>query len=70
MPDYIIDLLAFIGMMLPIITVLIKLNSTITRLIVTIDNISTQMSDSKTDRKEIHDQLNDHETRISILEKK
>lgn len=70
MPNYIIDLLTFIGMMLPIITVLIKLNSTITRLIVTIDNISTQMSDSKTDRKEIHDQLNDHETRISILEKK
>ena len=32
----------------------LKLNNTITKLIVTIDNLSEQMTDSKGDRKEIH----------------
>lgn len=68
MDNLIMTILTFIGAVLPIITILIKLNSTITKLIVTIDTLTKQMTDSKTDRKEIHAQLNNHETRISILE--
>ena len=56
--------------MIPVITVILKLNGTITKLNVTIGVLNKQMETSQKDRKDIHDQLNDHETRISILENK
>lgn len=68
MDNMIMSVLGFVGAVIPIVTVLIKLNSTITKLNVTIENISAQMTDSKADRKEIHNILNDHETRIALLE--
>lgn len=68
MDNLIMGSLAFIGAVIPIISILIKLNNTITKLIVTIDNLSVQMTDSKDDRKDIHNILSDHETRISLLE--
>lgn len=63
-------ILGFIGAMIPIFTVIIKLNSTITKLNTTIEILTKQMETSQKDRSKIHDQLNDHETRISILENK
>lgn len=70
MDNLIMSAIAFIGGILPIVSVLIKLNGTITKLNVTIENLSVQMSDSKNDRKSIHNQLNNHETRITVLENK
>ena len=62
--------IAFIVSMIPIFTVIIKLNSTITKLNTTIEILTEQMKFSQKDRNKIHEQLNDHETRISILESK
>lgn len=61
-------ILGFIGSMIPIFTVIIKLNSTITKLNVTIQVLNKQMETSQKDRNKIHDQLNDHEKRIFVLE--
>ena len=62
--------LGFIGSMIPIFTVIVKLNSTITKLNITIQILIKQMENSMKDRIEIHTQLNNHETRIAILEAK
>lgn len=70
MDDTIMLILGFIGAMIPIFTVVVKLNSTITKLNATIEILTKQMEGSQKDRNKIHDQLNDHETRISILERK
>ena len=63
-------ILGFIGSMIPIFTVIVKLNSTITKLNITIQILNKQMENSMKDRTEIHTQLNNHETRIAILEAK
>ena len=63
-------ILGFIVSMIPIFTVIVKLNSTITKLNLTIQVLNKQMENSMKDRTEIHTQLNNHETRISILEMK
>jgi hypothetical protein len=69
MQDNIIMLfLGFITTMIPIFTVIVKLNNTITKLNVTIQVLSDQMQKGQEDRTKIHNQLNNHETRISILE--
>lgn len=60
----------FIGSMIPIFAVIVKLNSTITKLNITIQVLNKQMENSMKDRTEIHSQLNNHETRIAILEAK
>ena len=61
-------IVGFIGSMIPIFTVIVKLNSTITKLNLTIQVLNKQTENSQKDRTEIHTQLNNHETRISILE--
>jgi hypothetical protein len=63
-------IMGFIGSMIPIFTVIVKLNSTITKLNITIQILNKQMENSMKDRTEIHTQLNNHETRIAILEAK
>ena len=63
-------ILGFIGSMIPIFTVIIKLNTSITKLNATIEVLNKQMETSEKDRKEIHEQLNNHEKRITILENK
>ena len=70
MDNTIMTMLAFVGALIPIFTVTIKLNSTITKLNTTIGILTKQMETSQKDRIKMHDQLNDHETRISILENK
>ena len=66
----IISLLAFIGSLIPIMTIVIKVNSTLTRLNLTIKVLTKQMENSQEDREKIHGTLNNHETRITILEKR
>lgn len=66
----IISLLGFIVSMIPIVTIIVKLNNTLTKLNITIDVLSNQMEKGENDRKEMRKQLNDHETRIVVLEKK
>lgn len=66
----ILYLLGFIGALIPIFTIVIKLNNTLTRLNITIDSLTKQMENSEKDREQIHEILNNHETRITILEKK
>ena len=70
MDNTIMTILGFIVSMIPVVTVILKLNGTITELNVTIGVLNKQMEISQKDRTKIHDQLNDHETRISILENK
>ena len=65
----IISLLAFIGALIPIMTIVIKVNSTLTKLNLTIQVLTKQMENSQEDREKIHSTLNNHETRITILEK-
>lgn len=65
----IISLLAFIGSLIPIMTIVIKVNSTLTKLNLTIKVLTKQMENSQEDREKIHGTLNNHETRITILEK-
>lgn len=66
----IISLLAFIGSLIPIMTIVIKVNSTLTKLNLTIKVLTKQMENSQEDREKIHGTLNNHETRITILEKR
>ena len=66
----IISLLAFIGSLIPIMTIIIKVNSTLTKLNLTIQVLTKQMENSQEDREKIHGTLNNHETRITILEKR
>ena len=63
-------IVGFIGSMIPIFAVIVKLNSIITKLNLTIQVLNKQMENSMKDRTEIHTQLNNHETRIAILEAK
>ena len=70
MDNTIMLILGFVGSMIPIFTVIVKLNSTITKLNVTIQILNKQMENSVKDRTEIHTQLNNHETRIALLEEK
>ena len=63
------SLLAFIGSLIPIMTIVIKVNSTLTKLNLTIKVLTKQMENSQEDREKIHGTLNNHETRITILEK-
>ena len=65
----IISLLTFIGSLIPIMTIVIKVNSTLTKLNLTIQVLTKQMENSQEDREKIHSTLNNHETRITILEK-
>ena len=65
----IISLLAFIGSLIPIMTIVIKVNSTLTKLNLTIQVLTKQMENSQEDREKIHGTLSNHETRITILEK-
>lgn len=64
----IMTILGFLVSMIPVVTVIVKLNGTITELNVTIGVLNKQMETSQKDRSKIHDQLNDHETRITVLE--
>ena len=61
-------ILGFVVPMISVVAVIVKLNSTITKLNVTMQVLNEQMKGSQKDREKIHTQLNDHETRITVLE--
>lgn len=63
-------LIAFVVSLIPIFTIVVKVNGTLTKLNITIESLSKQMENSQEDREKIHGTLNNHETRITILEKK
>lgn len=63
-------LLGFVAAMIPIMTTLLKLNSSIVKLNTTMATLTDQQAESKEEHKGIHTQLNDHETRITVLERK
>lgn len=63
-------LLGFIAALLPIFGIVIKVNSTLTKLNATIETLSKQMDKSEEDRGHIHLILNDHETRLTVLEER
>lgn len=65
----IITLIAFVTSLIPIFTIVVKVNSTLTKLNLTIQVLTKQMENSQEDREKIHGTLNNHETRITILEK-
>jgi cell division protein FtsL len=64
----IMALLSFLGAMVVVMTPIIKLNSSITKLNVTIENINKESTETKKDVKDLKDISNKHETRISLLE--
>lgn len=68
MDNIIMTILGFVVPMISVVAVVVKLNSTITKLNVTMQVLNEQMKNSQTDREKIHKQLNDHETRITVLE--
>ena len=63
-------LLGFIATLIGIMTPIIKLNSSITKLNTTIDTLDKNMAKNQNDIKEHEEKLNDHETRITVLEKR
>lgn len=70
MDNMIMSILGFVGAMIPVIKVIMKLNTSITKLNVTIDVLAKQMEKSQEEHKDIHKELNDHEKRITVLEKR
>ena len=66
----ILTLIAFISGLIPIFTIIVKVNGTLTKLNIAIDSLSKQMDLSLEDRGNIHSTLNNHETRITVLEKR
>lgn len=70
MDNTIMTILGFVVSMISVVAVIVRLNSTITKLNVTMQVLTKQMENSQKDRSKIHEKLNDHETRISILENK
>lgn len=65
----IILFLGFIVTLISVMTPIIKLNSSITKLNATIDTLDKNMAKSQEDIKELNDTTNNHETRITVLEK-
>lgn len=65
----IVTICEFVVLVLPILGIIIKINSTLTRLNLSIEGLNNQMASSAKDRETIHLTLNDHETRITLLER-
>lgn len=61
--------LGFVATLIPIFTVIIKVNSTLTKLNITINMLTKQMDASTKDREAIHLIINEHEKRITLLER-
>lgn len=65
-----LGIVALVGFLISIGGIIYKLSKVLTSLDVTVKGLSETLKDSKTDRKKMHEKLEDHETRISILETK
>ena len=65
-----LGIVALVGFLISIGGIIFKLSRVLTSLDVTVKGLSETLKDSKTDRKEMHEKLDDHETRIVKLETK
>ena len=74
-------LLAALGFMVTIVTLIVRLTSTLTRVDVTLQNLNDKITDINCENKRQHDEfssvareqgekLADHETRIAVIENK
>lgn len=65
-------LIVIAGILLSAGTIVVKASQVIAELkaavVMLIEQLKEFKKDSKTDRKELHDRIDDHETRIGILE--
>jgi len=70
--EIVLGLIALAGFIISIGTIVAKVSQAIAELKVAINMFNETLKDfkkdSKTDRKELHDRVDDHETRIGILE--
>lgn len=65
-----LGIVALFSFVSAIAAIIYKLSKVLTSLEATVNNLSDTLKDSKTDRKEMHEKLDDHEKRIGILEYK
>lgn len=65
-----LGIVALVTFLIAIGGIIYKLSRVLTSLDVTVKGLSETLKDSKTDRKEMHEKLDDHETRIVKLETK
>ena len=65
-----LGIVALVGFVVSIGGIIYKLAKVLTSLDITVKGLSETLKDSKTDRKEMHKKIDDHETRIVILETK
>lgn len=63
-----LGIVALVGFLISIGGIIYKLSKVLTSLDITVKGLSETLKDSKSDRKEIHKKIDDHETRIGILE--
>ncbi len=78
--DIVLVIAALVALFAAVVTPMIKLNTTITKLNSSIDSLGEKMNDINCENKHQHDNLfgitrehgdtlNDHETRITLIEK-
>lgn len=65
----IIYLLSFLVSLIAVVTPIIKLNTSITKLNTTMENLNGIVTESKQEIKDLKNISNNHETRITVLEK-
>lgn len=63
-----LGIVALVGFLISIGGIIYKLSKVLTSLDITVKGLSETLKDSKTDRKEIHKKIDDHEQRIGKLE--
>lgn len=63
-----LGIVALVGFVVSIGGLVYKLSKVLTSLDITVKGLSETLKDSKTDRKEIHKKIDDHEKRIVTLE--
>lgn len=63
-----LGIVALVGFVVSIGGIIYKLSKVLTSLDITVKGLSETLKDSKSDRKEMHKKIDDHETRINVLE--
>lgn len=65
-----LGIVALVTFLIAIGGIIYKLSKVLTSLEATVNSLTETLQDSKTDRKEMHKKIDDHETRIVKLETK
>lgn len=61
-------IVVLIGLVTAIVTPIIKLNTSVVKLTTIVDKLAKDMDNNSESHKDMECQLNDHETRITVLE--